>query len=283
MDSGTPNSEVKISVNSGATWPSTIQILTAYYRVYEFYTINNATSTYTLVAGDGATKVKLSPAPLGNSDYYIVINTSPVITGNISAANLKADNSNDSFLFPINDTLREIILYKSNPWSINHDNFSSPVELTIPYSVSAGYVKDSVPPVREETLGICWLDETDEIWVRIPDSTVNKTAKTVSATVNHFSVYTLMGASDTGLSRTYAYPVPFKASDGHSKITFTGLSSQATINIYTVSGELVQSITEDDGDGKNDGLDTDKLSSGVYIYYVYNEYESKKGQLIIIK
>jgi hypothetical protein len=96
-----------------------------------------------------------------------------------------------------------------------------------------------------------------------------------------------MGANDTNLTSAYVFPVPCRVYQGHNQITFTGLSSQAMIKIFTISGELIVTLKEEDGDGqliwdvKNKGGKF--LASGVYIYYIENEREHKSGKLMIIK
>ena len=53
----------------------------------------------------------------------------------------------------------------------------------------------------------------------------------------------------TNLSAAYAYPVPFKPSNGDSQITFVNLAADSTIKIYTIMGELVKTIV---AGGRND-------------------------------
>lgn len=85
----------------------------------------------------------------------------------------------------------------------------------------------------------------------------------------------------------YAYPVPFKA-DISDNISFVNLPEEGKIDIYTISGEKVREIEigEDDmgilnWDVRSD--DGQDLASGVYIYLVESEEESKAEKLIIIR
>lgn len=89
------------------------------------------------------------------------------------------------------------------------------------------------------------------------------------------------------LSTAHCYPVPFKPSIGHTKITFKDLTRDAEIKIYTISGELVITLIKSD---TNDYLEWDvknsrgeAISSGVYIYRIKSVNSSKKGKLMIIK
>lgn len=93
------------------------------------------------------------------------------------------------------------------------------------------------------------------------------------------------------LGSVHAFPTPFKPSAGHDRITFRGLTSHATIKIFTLSGELVRTLNKNDpasGDliwtpvanSKGSGL-----ASGVYFYTVHDEdgQGNAKGKLMIIR
>lgn len=89
------------------------------------------------------------------------------------------------------------------------------------------------------------------------------------------------------LSDAHCYPVPFKPSAGHIKITFTALTGYARIRIYTISGELVRTLSKADSD---DSLDWDvrntrgaEVDSGVYLYLIEGTGAPKKGKLMVIR
>ncbi|MBI4655394.1 MAG: hypothetical protein HY746_01480 [Elusimicrobia bacterium] len=89
------------------------------------------------------------------------------------------------------------------------------------------------------------------------------------------------------LSLAHCYPVPFKPSLGHTKITFKDLTRDAEIKIYTISGEIIRTIKKSDG---NDYIEWDvknsrgeNLASGVYLFLIKNIIGAKKGKLMIIK
>ena len=92
------------------------------------------------------------------------------------------------------------------------------------------------------------------------------------------------------LSAAHAFPVPFIPSQGHDKITFTALTANVTIRIYTLSGELVKTIAKDSGSTDrvpwipvaND--QGEPLASGVYLYHIKaNDGKSASGKLMVIK
>lgn len=91
----------------------------------------------------------------------------------------------------------------------------------------------------------------------------------------------------TDLSAAHCYPVPFKPSLGHTKITFTNLTYSARIRIYTISGGLVRTLDKADS-GKT--LDWDvrnardsAVASGVYLWLIESAGQKKKGKLMIIR
>jgi hypothetical protein len=89
------------------------------------------------------------------------------------------------------------------------------------------------------------------------------------------------------LSAAHCYPVPFKPSAGHARITFTALTGAAKIRIYTISGELVRTLSKAD---TSDSLEWDvrntrgsEVDSGVYIYLIEGTGKPKTGKLMIIR
>jgi fibronectin type 3 domain-containing protein len=84
------------------------------------------------------------------------------------------------------------------------------------------------------------------------------------------------------------YPNPFKPFQGHSRVTFDGLTAYAKIEIFTITGEKVCSIEETDGDGEISWDVTNaqgkKLASGVYIYKITDgRGEEKVSKLAVIR
>ena len=89
------------------------------------------------------------------------------------------------------------------------------------------------------------------------------------------------------LSGAHCYPVPFKPSAGHTKITFTNLTKTVRIRIYTISGELVRTLNKAD---TSDSLDWNvrnaqgaAVDSGVYLYLIESTSQPRKGKLMIIR
>jgi hypothetical protein len=145
-------------------------------------------------------------------------------------------------------------------------------------------VDGTSPPVRVKTLAVYWLDEARSLWHRMPGSTVDTGAKTVSAATGHFSVFAVMGQADTDLSRAHAHPVPYR---GAGPITFNGLAQSARIKIFDMGGNRVADLEDSDGDGTLDWDVRDERGqaapSGVYQYLIESGSQKKKGKLVIVR
>jgi hypothetical protein len=231
-------------------------------------------------------------------DGYLIINTDPLtyqLKVDPEVINVANERSIPNGWYPIEGCLWEIKVCKGNgDWM--EDNFDSEVKITFPYDEDNGVVENALIPLREETLQAFWLNEEHSNWVRMPGSRVDRENNVVvTGEVPHFSVFGLMGSAVYDLSDAHAYPVPWKPNDGKDEtgteqdgITFTNLSAEGAIKIYTISGELVREYDYKPADGGKWTWDVEtsrgeKVFSGVYIYYIKNEKEQKKGRLIIIR
>jgi len=88
------------------------------------------------------------------------------------------------------------------------------------------------------------------------------------------------------LGAAHCYPVPFRRAEGHTKITFTGLTRSASVRVYTVSGEQVRALEKNDA---GETLDWDlknsrgqAVASGVYIFTVKSGSQKNTGKLMVI-
>ena len=82
---------------------------------------------------------------------------------------------------------------------------------------------------------------------------------------------------------------PFNEGRGERRITFIHLPDRCTIRIYTVRGELVQTIDHtagiDDGSANWDLRSKDGLNVayGNYLYHIDSPYGEKTGRFAVIK
>jgi len=91
----------------------------------------------------------------------------------------------------------------------------------------------------------------------------------------------------TDLAEVYVFPLPFKANEGSGNITFMQLPASCTIKIYTMMGELIATLIENDGDGQHAwDVRSDSgnpVFSGIYTYCIQSKDASKTGKLMIIR
>ena len=89
------------------------------------------------------------------------------------------------------------------------------------------------------------------------------------------------------LDNLIVYPNPFRPGVGHTRITFAALTQEATIRIFTLTGELVmkQDVSGQysrDWDVKN--MNGEQLARGIYIWVVTNPAGEKRiGKIAIIR
>ena len=103
--------------------------------------------------------------------------------------------------------------------------------------------------------------------------------------------YAVLTSFAKDLSDVYLYPNPANVEKG--KVTFANLPKRTKIVIFSINGDRITEIEENDGDG---GVDFnlsyssgEKLNSGIYIYRVVmlddsnNEVDEKIGKFAVIK
>jgi hypothetical protein len=90
------------------------------------------------------------------------------------------------------------------------------------------------------------------------------------------------------LAEASVFPNPFRPYEGHTHMTFDGLTAYARIEIFTIGGERVCTLEETDGDGITSWDVTNsqgrKLASGVYMYRVTdNQGHEKISRFAVIR
>jgi hypothetical protein len=115
---------------------------------------------------------------------------------------------------------------------------------------------------------------------------VEAQSKTYSTEVVDEVFETIVSAS-TNLENAHVYPNPCKVYAGETAITFTYLTSDAVIKIYTISGDLVKTINKSNFTNKtiwdlknNSG---ENVASGIYVYFIKYRAMIKKGKIVVIR
>jgi len=85
----------------------------------------------------------------------------------------------------------------------------------------------------------------------------------------------------------YVHYAPVEFREGESILEFQKLPNVCTVRIYTLAGDLVQTIENTGGDGvarwNLQSSDSRQVASGTYIYHVESPYGTKIGRFAVIK
>jgi hypothetical protein len=260
--------------------------LKASYSV-SFVTGDNPSQTVAVISPydtSGANPLTVNNGVFSSGAYVVLRTAFKAPLGTVSALTSSVNSAVSS-----NVNMRELnrveVLISASGNGV-FGNAPAPVKLTLS-SQSSGAGAPAVPmnAVDPSTLMI-YQYVAGKGLVAVPGS-VNNGNGTASAMINQSGVYILGGAISTTLSSAFAWPVPFKPSASHTVITFSNLSPDSTIKIYTIMGELVQQLTGADAQGNHQwpvtNKDGDKVASGVYIYQIKNSFNEKRGKLVIIR
>lgn len=296
------NHTYKVTVNKGIVDKATNSLKERKELIFTTM-LNHEEKNVVLWESDKKARMILEQNTLQEDGYILIGLWDEVENGTkeaIEEADKNVRSTGDRYCYDLEKSLREMRGYtrEDNEMAIEKAGtvyIELPYEDKDPKNGIVDSTEGSPAPVNEQTLSIYWLDEKHNLWVKVPGTKVDRKNKIAKAQVTGFGVYTLMGGSFYGLSEAYAYPVPYKPNDGNDLtgteeegITFTGLSSEAEIKIYTITGELVKKIVHEGGDPKEEWRPVEnekgeKVVSGVYIYYIKNDKEHKSGKLMIIR
>jgi len=242
--------------------------------------------TSTITIPGGIEQIIVPPGVIPNG--FILISTNPEINPIIasSATILAATQA-----LPHNELVMDIREYVAYSNTAVLNSFSTPVTFVINYpdnSPDDGIVDGT--EIQERNLKLVTLDGTGAKWVEVPagEYLIDTINNTITARRSHFSVYALLGVSIAGnLTQSKVYPIPWKpSSNGNfgsanvagcgTGLIFDKITSEGTIRIYNIPGDLVREISfsaTDNGckawDGKNDA--GRNVASGVYIAIIKNK------------
>ncbi len=158
-----------------------------------------------------------------------------------------------------------------------------------------GIVDGTTPPLRVKTMDLWMLDESLELWVKVPNSSVDSVAQVVTAPLSHMSVYAMIGGADTAVASVYAFPVPFRPNGPNAGIgagqtgtaaggiTFTNLPSGGTIDIYTIEGRLIKRLDIPANLAPARIIWDAQVASGVYVWRIAFGGNAKTGRLMVVR
>lgn len=245
----------------------------------------------------GAVDKEVFDITLNNDPVYSPVAVDP---GLIESANGKIVANEGSWSRLFQDNITEMSLFdEQDAWE---KPFSQGGLLSMRYKDDNGdgILDGSNPPVRVDTIKPWALDEELAMWAKLPASSFDRAARTLTVPFMSPGVYALLGMIDESVKDTYAFPVPFRpagpkagAGAGQSGteadgVTFANIPQAGDIEIYTLDGRLVRKLPIPAGlvipklkwDVRNSG--GERAASGVYIWRVTAGSNSKTGKLMII-
>ncbi len=157
------------------------------------------------------------------------------------------------------------------------------IEPVSPVTISLSYANASIGSMNPEQFLIARCDPTNNTWTPLP-STVDSSAKSVTATSDHLSVFQIMsGTPPTSVSQYKVGPNPLRPALGESQMKFV-VPPNSDIKIYTLTGELVNDITAAP-DGTASWNATNRsgraVASGVYFVLIRGNGQSKTIKVIV--
>lgn len=233
---------------------------------------------------DKKAEVIIPPAVLPVDSYVsitpITATASVVSTGMIAAIN-------DPSMEPIPGTVTyKFVALSNNNQIIRQFKERVTISISYPDNDQNGLVDGT--DILETSLRMFRLNEQTQRFEIIPNSWVEPEANRVVANVEGFSYYSVFSYTKKvmGISEMVNYPNPFDmTTDSYMTFGPLPLDENVVIEIYTLDGELVQTLASQNGlchwDGRN--KDGDKVSSGMYIYMVKMKAQRKVGKMTVIR
>ena len=255
-------------------------------KAFALSSVNTSGARY--FAADLITSIYLDSAPVYGATLYI--STDPlsapveITPADMAFANTELNNKYSGSL----DTMREFVIYNGS--STYESELTG--SITIPYNDDDddGIVDGTSPEVKVSELSpYTWHNGR---WTEVDGPLFRDVANhTITFSITHLSIYSLSGPSTIQaqpvLNNTRVYPIPWQPnSNGRfgsatvagcgSGLIFDNLTSEGTIQIYNIPGDLVREIAftaADNGckawDGKN--AVGRNVASGVYIAVIKNK------------
>ena len=259
-----------------------------------------------IIFNSGSASLTLPPGAVDKEVFDITLNKDPVSGPDhidpaiINSANSKIERNEGAWARMFPENISEMSLFDDQ--DVWDKPFVKSGALSMRYrdDNNDGILDGSNPPVRVDTIKAWALDEELAMWAKLPASSFDRSAKTITVPFMSPGVYALLGTVDESVRDTYAFPVPFRpngpqAGSGAGQsgteadgITFTNVPQTGDIEIYTLDGRLVRKLPIPAGltlpklkwDIRTAG--GGRAASGVYLWRVVSGSNSKTGKLMII-
>jgi hypothetical protein len=146
------------------------------------------------------------------------------------------------------------------------------------------YTTGDIAGLNEGLLVLGRFDTIHHRWIIILPTLRDPINHRLIFPINHFSTFALLQlVPAANLESVTAYPNPFNPAS--NSLSIVNLVANARVKIYTVTGQLIRELSDDDGDGRviwdgrNDG--NTEVASGVYIGYISGSGATKKVKIAV--
>jgi hypothetical protein len=101
--------------------------------------------------------------------------------------------------------------------------------------------------------------------------------------------YLVLGGAASSISDAFVFPNPYKGvgPNGEQCVYFAGLPGQATIRVFTLRGTLVKKIEHSNFTGaarwELENEDHEQVASGVYLYTIEANDQTKRGKIALMR
>ncbi|MDA8131918.1 MAG: hypothetical protein M0011_10495, partial [Elusimicrobia bacterium] len=201
------------------------------------------------IANSDGNSVALPPGAYSGTLFVSISTVAPSVTAAADAA------SPESVKVFATDLVRQFTARDTPGAPVTA--FSSPLTITMPYPDADNDGRIDGDLLKASMAWIYYMDPSAGRWTPLPGVTRDAAAKTLSAQVSHFSVYSIRaaGSSQADIGSLKAYPNPCDFRLAPSLLTIQGVPADAVntcVYIYNEAGELVRSLAPGDGiDGLN--------------------------------
>ncbi|GEM_PF-5968909 len=178
-------------------------------------------------------------------------------------------------------------LIENSAYEIKASAAESP-ELTISYE----HVAENLDPAEEESLKLYRLNDDGQSWSdeAVRTQEINTDEQTVTAELEHFSVYALLVETADAYEEDYVYswPNPYRAPDEDDGIKFElpeefgNNGGEVTLEVYNINGQRLVEKSLDINGYQAEWKDPD-LASGSYIYVIEGNGETCSDKFAIIR
>ncbi|MEW6618749.1 MAG: T9SS type A sorting domain-containing protein [bacterium] len=242
-------------------------------------TITNQGGTITIIDGnpeDGETKIIIPENEMAPEGGTVSITQKPVEEAPETTGNFLIKGDKPAAFYEFNSPREE---------------FNNKVTITMLYLDVDNDGYEDITGEDERTLKVFYWNDSKKEW-ELMGGVIDPIKNTITIEVYHLSEFAIFPSKKPAtkrLSKVFVYPNPCYPCRHGYQLTFAELTTNVTIKIFSITGELVRTLEKNDiGQEKSWDLRNDayeNVASGIYIYLIVDNDTGEKvtGKLGVIK